>query len=815
MMFKNLKLRTQLSLGFATVIALLVIISGTAYWGLDGAFGGFTEYRRIARMTKEVGRFQDYMLNMRLSVKDFVAKEDDQAVQRFQKYVDTMQAEVVRLKEAVRNPERIRLLDLIDKQVVQYKETFKQVVMQSQQRREKITQMNETGPAMRKIVSGLIDLSAKSDSVEVAVLAGRLQEQMLLGRLNMIKYIAWHKQQDYNSALEEMKTQTQKQADILWEKGANLDIQSLEKQFEEFHERYMALMQEVYDLTVQIDELVENSLNQLGPQIAGNTEALIKSYGENQDALGPQVQHQTGLSVQVVTWLSGGAVLLGILLSWLLVRIIRRPIGGEPAEMALLTQQIAHGDLTVRFTHTGQETGIYAAMRDMAEQLRDMVSQVSAATDQVSSAAGQIAQGSADLSQRTEEQASALQETASSMEELTSTVKHSADNAEQANQLAVVAHDQAEQGGQVVDRAVSAMNAIHQSSRKIADIIGVIDEIAFQTNLLALNAAVEAARAGEQGQGFAVVAGEVRKLAQRSADAAKEIKALITDSVTKVEDGSELVEHSGQTLREIVAAIKKVSDIVAEMAAAAREQASGIEQVNKAILQMDQVTQQNASLVEETAAASQAMSDQARELMEVIQFFKLGEAPATVIDHRTGDHKVKALIEWSSTLSVNDPELDRQHQRLVGIINSFHEAMANRKPQSVMGELLNKLREHAKEHFHDEEERMRANHYPKLAEHQEEHAAMLQEVREMQDQFKRGTLSQLEFMKLLKNWMTNHIQKSDKQYVPYLQKSGAKVVPIDNNSRSKTPAKPRSSRRPAPAEKWPAQSERSEEWEEF
>ena len=227
---------------------------------------------------------------------------------------------------------------------------------------------------------------------------------------------------------------------------------------------------------------------------------------------------------------------------------------------------------------------------------------------------------------RSEEQSSSLEETASSMEEMTTTVKQNADNAGQANQLAIAARDQAEKGGTVVSQAVKAMADINDASKKIADIIGVIDDIAFQTNLLALNAAVEAARAGEQGRGFAVVASEVRSLAGRSATAAKEIKELIQDSVRKVEDGSVLVTQSGQTLEKIVASVKKVSDIVAEIAAASREQSSGIEQVNRAVMQMDELTQQNAALVEEATAASQAMAEQVRGLNEMLARYQVAES---------------------------------------------------------------------------------------------------------------------------------------------------------------------------------------------
>ena len=325
-------------------------------------------------------------------------------------------------------------------------------------------------------------------------------------------------------------------------------------------------------------------------------------------------------------------------------------------------QALAEGDLTnsVSGDFQGEFAALQGAVNTSVENLQGMVGKIRESTGNITNSASEIAQGNADLSQRTEEQASSLEETASSMEEMTSTVKQNADNAREANQLAAGAREQAEKGGKVVGQAVSAMGEINSASKKIADIIGVIDEIAFQTNLLALNAAVEAARAGEQGRGFAVVAAEVRNLAQRSAAAAKEIKALIKDSVDKVGEGTKLVDMSGQTLEEIVTSVKKVSDIVAEIAAASQEQSSGIEQVNKAVMQLDQVTQQNAALVEEAAAASEAMDGQARDLRELMKFFKTGDdadiqasAPsrATVEKSRPAAAKASAYRPAKSTRS--------------------------------------------------------------------------------------------------------------------------------------------------------------------
>jgi methyl-accepting chemotaxis protein len=298
-------------------------------------------------------------------------------------------------------------------------------------------------------------------------------------------------------------------------------------------------------------------------------------------------------------------------------------------EVEAVVSQALEGDLTGRIREDDKElffktlaSGVNRLLENMSEVVRSMAQ----AADEVRTGSQEISRGNADLSQRTEEQAASLEETASSMEQMTSTVRNNADNAEQANQLASAARDEAERGGGVVSAAVVAMTEINASSRRIADIIGVIDEIAFQTNLLALNAAVEAARAGDQGRGFAVVASEVRNLASRSAEAAKEIKALIQDSVGKVGEGAKLVDESGHMLREIVTRVKKVTDVMAEIASSSREQASGIEQVNKAITLMDDVTQQNAALVEQASAAARTLTAQASDLTQLIARFKVGAA---------------------------------------------------------------------------------------------------------------------------------------------------------------------------------------------
>ena len=371
----------------------------------------------------------------------------------------------------------------------------------------------------------------------------------------------------------------------------------------------------------QAGEIFQGPMRETFGPMRASVEALIAHQQKmtQQDYEAAMAVYTSVRTAVVAAVVAGIAV--AIALGFFLTRAIVRPLD----EAVRVADAVAAGDLTQHINVSSKdEIGrLMQAMRNMNDSLAETVRSVRSGTDAITVASGEIATGNADLSSRTESQASSLEETASSMEELTSTVKQNAENARQANQLVVSTAEIAAKGGSVVSEVVQTMSSIKESSKKIADIIGVIDGIAFQTNILALNAAVEAARAGEQGRGFAVVASEVRSLAQRSAGAAKEIKALIEDSVGKVDAGGKLVDEAGQTMDEIVTSVKRVTDIMSEIAAASHEQSAGIEQVNQAVGQMDEMTQQNAALVEEAAAAAESLREQAGQLSEAVSVFRV------------------------------------------------------------------------------------------------------------------------------------------------------------------------------------------------
>jgi methyl-accepting chemotaxis protein len=396
------------------------------------------------------------------------------------------------------------------------------------------------------------------------------------------------------------------------------------------------LNDQVFELALanKDDEATQILMKQAGPatqvwQEAMDEYAALQKANNQADAAEATAAYQRARVLMLA--LSGLAIVVGAVAAVRIARGLLRQLGGEPGYAAEIASRIADGDLTVVVaTNSNDSHSMLHAMKMMRDALASIVTEVRVGTETIASASTEIASGNQDLSARTEQQASSLEETASSMEELTSAVRANNDNARQANQLAQSASAVAQQGGAVVSQVVDTMGAINDSSRKIVDIISVIDGIAFQTNILALNAAVEAARAGEQGRGFAVVASEVRTLAQRSASAAKEIKELIGNSVEKVEVGSKLVEQAGQTMAEVVSSVQRVTDIMAEISTAGDEQSAGIEQINQAVSEMDTVTQQNAALVEEAAAAAEAMQQQAANLERVVSVFRLDGAQRVV-----------------------------------------------------------------------------------------------------------------------------------------------------------------------------------------
>ncbi|MDM4765918.1 methyl-accepting chemotaxis protein [Pelomonas sp. SE-A7] len=360
--------------------------------------------------------------------------------------------------------------------------------------------------------------------------------------------------------------------------------------------------------------------------------------------------HAEQAFASAVTWLvvvSVGAVALAVVMALALIRMITTPL----AQAVRVADSVADGDLSQQITFDGSDetARLLAALQRMQQALAATVGTVRGGAESVASASAQIAQGTVDLSARTEEQASSLEQTSATMEQLGATVRQNADSAQQANQLAQSASEVARSGGQVVGEVVSTMRGIEDSSRRISDIIATIDGIAFQTNILALNAAVEAARAGEQGRGFAVVAGEVRTLAQRSAEAAKEIKSLISDSVERVQNGTQLVDRAGRTMVDIVASVQRVADIVGEISSASTEQSSGIAQVGEAVSQLDKATQQNAALVEESAAASESLKAQAARLLEAVAIFRLQAGTSHSLAKSSPASLAKAEQRWAGS----------------------------------------------------------------------------------------------------------------------------------------------------------------------
>jgi len=612
-MFKNLKLGVQVSLGYALVMVLLVVVSTAAFVGLEKAINGFNDYRGLARDANLAGRVQANMLIVRMSAKDFILKHSEAAIDHFNERFKLLEDLVAEADKEIQKPERAEKIDYIVDAIQDYNKAFDKVVKFMERRDDVVkNDLDPNGLAMRKAMSAIMDSAYADGDADATFYAGDVQESLLLARLYAVKYLNTNDQKDADRAHFELDNALTERAKKLDENLQNPQRRQHLAEFYEAKEKYAQALDEINEIIRDRNKVIEGELDVIGPKVADATEAVKLSVLSDQDELGPLVKKHNETTVSVVMWISVAAIIFSIILSWFLVRIIKKPLGGEPRDMETIARKLADGDLDIQFENKGQATGVYAAMMEMVDRLSGVIQQVRDNADNLVSASEQVSATAQSISQGATEQAASVEETTASVEELNSSIQQNAENARVTDGMATKASGEAKEGGEAVNRTVQAM-------KKIADKIGLIEDIAYKTNLLSLNAAIEAARAGEHGKGFTVVAAEVRKLAENSRVTAQEINELATNSVS-------IAEEAGALLEAIVPSISKTADLVQEITAASEEQSSGVGQINGAMTQLDTATQQNASSSEELAATAEELNAQASSLQQAVAFFKLNRS---------------------------------------------------------------------------------------------------------------------------------------------------------------------------------------------
>ena len=609
-MFKNMRLASKLYWGFGTLLVLLLIIGGVAFLALENSSTAFEHYRGLARDTNLMGRVQANMLMVRMNVKDFIIAANEEDRQQYQVYMEETKGFFDEAQGRIDDPERAALVDRAESDLEEYDQAFAQVVEQIRLRNTYFNEtLNVNGPAMERALTEIMRSAERDGDAAAAFNAGLALRHLLLGRLYVMKFMETNAQDAADRASSELAASDEFLATLDAELQ-NPERRRLLGEAKSQLDGYVEVFDKLVPLIFKRNTVISERLDVLGPRIADDTEQVKLSVMREQDELGPRVQAQNQRSVWIIIAVAVAALVVGVGTAVLLVRGGLAQLGRDPAVIAGIAQQIADGDLTLSFDEH-KVRGVYRNMRDMAVNLIRVVGEVRSATDNVAAGSEELSASSQNLSQGATEQAANVEEVSSSMEQMTGNIRQNAENARETERIALQAAKSAEEGGQAVTKAVDAM-------KNIAEKIGIIEEIARQTNLLALNAAIEAARAGEHGKGFAVVAAEVRKLAERSGEAAAEISELSSSTV-------EVADQAGRMLTQLVPDIQKTAELVQEITAASDEQNSGAEQINKAIQQLDQVIQQNASAAEEMASTSEELSSQGQQLQQTMGFFHMDE----------------------------------------------------------------------------------------------------------------------------------------------------------------------------------------------